>query len=83
MVQNLTANQIGGRAIGALFFTGFGAIWLLLGLYAKQRLTAAPLSLVACSSCYAAQRPCPACPKIPPWRVRSSGSTSFSGPRSR
>jgi hypothetical protein len=48
MVQNLTANQIGGRAIGALFFTGFGAIWLLLGLYAKQRLTAAPLSLVAC-----------------------------------
>ncbi|MDR3754528.1 MAG: hypothetical protein P4K93_14790 [Terracidiphilus sp.] len=48
MVQNLTANQIGGRAIGALFFTGFGAIWLLLGLYAKQWLTAAPLSLTAC-----------------------------------
>jgi hypothetical protein len=48
MVQNLTANQIGGRAIGALFFTGFGAIWLLLGLYAKQRMTAAPLSMVAC-----------------------------------
>ena len=48
MVQNLTANQIGGRAIGALFFTGFGTIWLLLGLYAKQRLTAAPLSLTAC-----------------------------------
>ena len=48
MVQNLTANQIGGRAIGALFFTGFGTIWLLLGLYAKERLTAAPLSMVAC-----------------------------------
>jgi hypothetical protein len=48
MVQNLTANQIGGRAIGALFFTGFGAIWLLLGLYAKQWLNAAPLSLTAC-----------------------------------
>src|SRR5580658_2915930 len=47
MVQELTANRIGGRAIGALFFTGFGAIWLLLGLYAKERLASAPLSLVA------------------------------------
>jgi len=50
MVQELTANRIGGRAIGALFFTGFGAIWLLLGLYAKERLTAAPLSVAACGT---------------------------------
>jgi hypothetical protein len=50
MVQELTANRIGGRAIGALFFTGFGAIWLLLGLYAKQRLSTAPLSLVVCGT---------------------------------
>jgi len=50
MVQELTANRIGGRAIGALFFTGFGAIWLLLGLYAKERLTTAPLSTVACGT---------------------------------
>ena len=50
MAQELTANRIGGRAVGALFFTGFGAIWLLLGLYAKERLTAAPLSMVACGT---------------------------------
>jgi hypothetical protein len=50
MAQELTANRIEGRAIGALFFTGFGAIWLLLGLYAKERLTAAPLSMVACGT---------------------------------
>jgi hypothetical protein len=50
MVQELTANRIGGRAIGALFFTGFGAIWLLLGLYAKEQLTSTPLSMVACGT---------------------------------
>jgi hypothetical protein len=50
MVQELSANRIGGRAIGALFFTGFGAIWLLLGMYAKERLTAAPLSMAACGT---------------------------------
>jgi len=50
MVQELTANRIGGRAIGALFFTGFGAIWLLVGLYAKERLSTTPVSLVACGT---------------------------------
>jgi hypothetical protein len=50
MMQEVSANRLGGRAIGALFFTGFGAIWLLLGLYAKERLTAAPLSTVACGA---------------------------------
>jgi len=34
-----TANQLSGRAIGALFFTGFGALWLLLSLYARQTLS--------------------------------------------
>jgi hypothetical protein len=50
MAQNITANRIGGRAIGALFLTIFGAIWLLLGLYAKERLAASTLSLVACGT---------------------------------
>jgi len=36
-----TANQLGGRAIGALFFTGFGALWLFLSLYARQTLSIA------------------------------------------
>jgi hypothetical protein len=34
-----TANQLGGRATGALFFTVFGALWLLLSLYARQTLS--------------------------------------------
>ena len=33
------ANQISGRAVGALFFAAFGAIWLLLAFYALERLT--------------------------------------------
>jgi hypothetical protein len=35
-----TANQLSGRAIGALFGAGFGAIWLALALYALGRLSA-------------------------------------------
>ncbi len=34
-----TANQLGGRAIGALFFAGFGAIWIGLSLYALEWLS--------------------------------------------
>jgi hypothetical protein len=41
-VQN--ANQIRGRAIGALFFTGFGALWVLLALYALQRIGATAIA---------------------------------------
>lgn len=41
-VQN--ANQIRGRAIGALFFTGFGALWILLALYALQRIGATAIA---------------------------------------
>ena len=36
----VSANQLNGRATGALFFTGFGALWLLLGLYVRGRLSA-------------------------------------------
>jgi hypothetical protein len=36
-----TANQVSGRAIGALFFAGFGAIWLGLAFYCMERLSVA------------------------------------------
>jgi hypothetical protein len=39
-----TANQLSGRAIGALFFAGFGALWLLLALYVREQLHAVPAS---------------------------------------
>jgi hypothetical protein len=45
-MPNQTANALGGRAVGALFFTGFGALWLLLSLYALQRLSAITVSAV-------------------------------------
>ncbi len=32
------ANQLGGRAVGAIFFTCFGTGWLFLGLAAKQMI---------------------------------------------
>jgi len=41
MKDSQTANQLSGRAIGAMFFAGFGAIWLALSLYALERLDAA------------------------------------------
>lgn len=50
MQKELTANQIGGRAVGALFFAGFGVLWLLLGLYAKERLSAVPVTMVVCGA---------------------------------
>jgi hypothetical protein len=33
------ANQLRGRAIGSMFFAGFGAGWLFLALAAKQQIT--------------------------------------------
>ena len=39
-----TANQLSGRAIGVIFFAGFGAIWLSLSLYALELLHATTLS---------------------------------------
>ena len=41
-IQN--ANQLSGRAIGAIFFTGFGALWLLLALYIKELLSAVTIA---------------------------------------
>jgi len=37
-MKNQTANQLGGRAIGSMFFAGFGTGWLFLALAAKQRI---------------------------------------------
>ena len=47
MSEETTANAVRGRGIGALFFTGFGALWLVLGLYAREQLSALALVLVA------------------------------------
>jgi hypothetical protein len=44
MNEAQTANQIGGRATGALFFTGFGALWLVLGLYVREQLHGAAIA---------------------------------------
>jgi len=35
----ITANQLCGRAIGSIFFSGFGAVWIGLALFIKQMLT--------------------------------------------
>jgi len=35
----ITANQLSGRAIGSIFFSGFGALWIALALYIKQTLS--------------------------------------------
>ncbi len=35
----VTANELRGRAIGALFFAFFGAVWIGLALYAREILT--------------------------------------------
>ncbi|MGD0730519.1 MAG: hypothetical protein ABR956_04590 [Terracidiphilus sp.] len=47
MTQRITANQLTGRAIGALMFTGFGAAWLFLFLYVRERISAVSLSVLA------------------------------------
>jgi hypothetical protein len=36
VTTTLTANQLSGRATGSLFFTGFGTLWLTLGLYLRE-----------------------------------------------
>jgi len=41
------AHQISGRAIGSLFFAGFGAVWLLLAFYALERLNLATVFGIA------------------------------------
>jgi hypothetical protein len=44
MNQTITVNQLSGRATGAIFFAGFGALWIFLSLYARQLLTVASVS---------------------------------------
>jgi hypothetical protein len=44
MQKNQTANQLGGRAIGSMFFAGFGTGWLFMALAAKQQITFATVS---------------------------------------
>jgi len=41
-----TANEFRRKAIGATFFTGFGAIWLGLSLYAQELLSTTTVTLV-------------------------------------
>ncbi len=40
------ANQLSGRAIGAIFFACFGTGWLFLGITAKQSITLATVSAI-------------------------------------
>ncbi len=45
-MKSQTANALQGRAIGASFFAGFGALWLVLALIARSSLNAATASAV-------------------------------------
>jgi hypothetical protein len=47
MTSTPTANELAGRAIGALFFTGFGGIWLTLALYAREMVTPLSTAVIA------------------------------------
>ncbi|MGH9604209.1 MAG: hypothetical protein ACRD3N_00780 [Terracidiphilus sp.] len=50
MLRIGNARQLQGRAIGAMIMTGFGALWLLLALYAEQTLSAANAAYVAAAA---------------------------------
>jgi hypothetical protein len=45
--MEITSNQLKGRATGALFFTGFGTIWLTLALYLRQSLNVAAMVAIS------------------------------------
>jgi hypothetical protein len=47
MKNIITANQLRGRAIGTIFFAGFGALWIVLSLYVRETLTVDTAILVA------------------------------------
>ena len=47
MTATPTANQLSGRATGALFFTGFGTLWLTLGLYLREIVSVGYLAAIA------------------------------------
>jgi len=46
MKSTYTTNALRGQAIGAGFFTGFGAIWLGLSLYIREQWTPVNVSLL-------------------------------------
>jgi uncharacterized membrane protein YccF (DUF307 family) len=47
MTTTLTANQLSGRATGSLFFIGFGMLWLTLGLYLREIISAVFLTAIS------------------------------------
>ena len=47
MTTTPTANQLTGRATGSLFFTGFGTLWLTLGLYLREIVSVGYLAAIA------------------------------------
>ncbi len=47
MHHTLTANEIQGRATGAIFFAAFGTLWIALALYARESLRPASLAWLA------------------------------------
>jgi hypothetical protein len=47
MTRFENANQLRGRATGSMILAGFGGIWLGLGFYAKEMLTAAMILYLA------------------------------------
>lgn len=51
MHAEITANQFRGRAVGAYFLAGFGALWMLLSLYVWEDLTPLPVLAIASGAC--------------------------------
>jgi hypothetical protein len=47
MKTKVTANQLTGRAIGSIFFTAFGTLWLAMALFIRQSLTGASIAGIA------------------------------------
>jgi hypothetical protein len=39
MKNEMTANSLSGRAVGALILTGFGSAWITLGQYVREQLS--------------------------------------------
>ncbi len=48
MNRKMTANELTGRAIGSIFFTLFGTIWIFLGLFAGHRLNGLLITALCC-----------------------------------
>jgi hypothetical protein len=46
MKTSVTQNELGGRAAGALIFNGFGSLWILIALYAREAFSLINVSVV-------------------------------------